>query len=390
MSYCITPGGYTQLQRRMAISGGLSVKEAVRYLKDDARLRSVRETLASCSELEAADRDALKREIVSLLLQHVGGVKRDSLSKNVNNWLSDGTQAISKEYAVQLAYALRMPVENAEVWLTRLCGETFHWRDPQDIVWIYGLMNGLEYGEASALKDRMQEKGLLDVPKQESEETMTAVIRQTVEQLRTEAELEAFLVEARGQLGRIHNTAYKMFIEFLDILQNPGHYTPNTIPVSGSMSVRDVIATYMYNEYIPRALRRGHRQEEIGQAVSSAIQQSIRKNWPDETTLSRMKKRELDVTRKVLILLFLATDGGEGDYMDQEDVDADEAFESMEMRLNLMLADCGFAQLDSRTPFDWMVLYCMYADESIFLEDYMRSFLEGMFAENDPTTEPGR
>ena len=92
-----------------------------------------------------------------------------------------------------------------------------------------------------------------------------------------------------------------------------------------------------------------------------------------------MKQREIDVTRKVLILLFLATDGEESEYAEQEEMDADEAFESMETRLNLMLADCGFAQLDSRTPFDWMVLYCMYADESIFLEDYMRGFLENLF-----------
>ena len=70
-------------------------------------------------------------------------------------------------------------------------------------------------------------------------------------------------------------------------------------------------------------------------------------DWPDEVTLSRMKNRKADVTRKVLMLLFLATDDG------------DAAFRSTQLRMNQMLADCGFRKLDPRNAFDWLVLYCM-------------------------------
>lgn len=399
MAYAIMPGGYTQLERRMATTAGFSVENAVQYLKQDARIRCVRDTLERCSNMQGADKRALKEALVALLLQSSPTAKRDSIDKNVRNWLADDTQVISKGYAIQLAYALHMPVDNADVWLTRLSGEAFHWRNPEDIVWIFGLINGLDYAAANALQERIKEKGLLDVPDVESVDTMTAQVRQEVAQLRTEEELESFLATAKGQLGRMHNTAYRMFSEFMHLLQAPGDYSPasmtreeiekkrkdgketldESIPEDKDMSVRDIIANYMYNEYIPRAKRRGKKQGEIGRSVKSAIQRSIQKNWPDETILSKMKQREIDVTRKVLILLFLATDGEESEYAEQEEMDADEAFESMETRLNLMLADCGFAQLDSRTPFDWMVLYCMYADESIFLEDYMRGFLENLF-----------
>ena len=406
MTYAITPGGYTQLERRMATTAGFSVEDAVRYLKQDARIRCVRDTLERCSNLEGADKRLLKEALVDLLMEGAPTAKKDTIDKNVRNWLGNNMQTISKEYALQLAYALHLPVENANVWLTRLSGEAFHWRNPEDIVWIFGLINGLDYTAANALQERLKEKGLLDVPENESVEFMTALIRQEVAQLCTEEELESFLSETKGQLGIMHNTAYKMFMGFMHLLQSPGDYSPasmtreeieakrkkkregqetvdEAIPEDKDMSVRDIIADYMYNEYIPRAKRRGNKQKEIGQSVKSAIQRSIPKNWPDETMLSRMKQREIDVTRKVLILLFLATDGEESKYAEQEDIDADEAFESMETRLNLMLADCGYAQLDSRTPFDWMVLYCMYADESIFLEDYMRSFLENLFQEEE-------
>jgi len=410
MAYIITPGGYTQLERRMATTAGFSVKNAVQYLKQDARIRCVRDTLERCSNMQDADKRSLKEALVAVLMESDPAARKDSIDKNVRNWLADDTQVISKRYAIQLAYALHMPVDNANVWLTRLSGEAFHWRNPEDIVWIFGLINGLDYAEANAMQERLRKKGLLDVPDEESVNTMTALVRQEVAQLRTEEELESFLSTAKEKLGRMHNTAYRMFSEFMHLLQSPGDYSPasmtreeienkkkggketldEAIPKDQDMSVRDVIVEYMYNEYIPRAKRRGKKQGEINQSVKSAIQRSIQKNWPDETTLSKMKQREIDVTRKVLILLFLATDGEESEYAEQEEIDADEAFESMETRLNLMLVDCGFAQLDSRTPFDWMVLYCMYADESIFLEDYMRSFLENLFqgsAEEDVPNE---
>ncbi len=404
MAYELTPGGYTLLEQRTAVSAGLDVQQAVQYLRQDARIRTVRETLARCIGMEDADRSELKDAVVSLLMRGNPGAKRDSVDKNVRNWLSDGTQAISKGYAIQLAYALRMPIEQAEVWLTRLCGEAFHWRDPEDIVWGFGLINGLDYAQADGLRERLKARGLLDIPSQQDEDAMTSTVRQEAAQLRTEADLEAFLSEARGRLGSLHNTAYRMFCDFMDLLQAAGDHSPasmprtaregkrpaansrdDLIPQDEDMSVRDVLVTYLYNEYIPRACRRGRKDAAVGSAVLSALQRSIQKNWPDETTLSKMKERKTDVTRKVLILLFLATDGGEGEYADWEDIDADESFESMETRLNLMLADCGFARLDSRAPFDWMVLYCMYADESIFLESHMRLFLEGIFAGPEPT-----
>jgi hypothetical protein len=128
--------------------------------------------------------------------------------------------------------------------------------------------------------------------------------------------------------------------------------------------------------------RASKNDPESQQAALSALQRSIRQNWPEETVLSRMLHREADVTRKVLILLFLATDGGMGEYGDdvigvQEEGDA---FEDMRDRLEAMLADCSFAPLDSRVPFDWMVLYCMCAaEESMYIDGKVQRFLARIF-----------
>ena len=99
---------------------------------------------------------------------------------------------------------------------------------------------------------------------------------------------------------------------------------------------------------------------------------SILADWPDEIVLSRMKNRRMDVTRKVLILLFLATDGGEEpqeEWVDEDweqeppADDADVTFRSSYMRINQMLAECGYRMLDPRNAFDWLVLYCMRVED---------------------------
>ena len=92
-----------------------------------------------------------------------------------------------------------------------------------------------------------------------------------------------------------------------------------------------------------------------------------------------MTNRETDVTRKVLILLFLACDGGESDYGDFSEESEEDVFQDTYARLSSMLADCGFAPLDSRIPFDWMVLYCMVADEAFGIDENMNQFLSEVF-----------
>ena len=94
-----------------------------------------------------------------------------------------------------------------------------------------------------------------------------------------------------------------------------------------------------------------------------------------------MLNRKTDVSRKALILLFLATDGGMDEEAFYEDEDAEEFFEDAYSRMNGMLANCGFAPLDPRCAFDWMVLYCMCVDaeDSLLIDSRIHRFLEEIF-----------
>ena len=75
-----------------------------------------------------------------------------------------------------------------------------------------------------------------------------------------------------------------------------------------------------------------------------------------------------------------ACDGGESDYGDYySDGSEDDVFEDSYARLSSMLSDCGFPPLDSRTPFDWMVLYCMAADDTVEIDENITRFLSAIF-----------
>ena len=83
--------------------------------------------------------------------------------------------------------------------------------------------------------------------------------------------------------------------------------------------------------------KKNSRLGENEKRIFTAIEKNISDSWPDEAALSKMKSRKLDVTRKVLILLFLATEPGPNPD-GEEELTRDEVFQDLYQRLNDMLA----------------------------------------------------
>ena len=152
------------------------------------------------------------------------------------------------------------------------------------------------------------------------------------------------------------------------------------------MPAREIVTTYLYNHLIPRASR-SKGGKALDKTAADAIRRDIQQNWPDEFALARMANRETDVTRKALILLFLACDGGETSYGDYADDSPESVFEDTYARLSSMLADCGFPPLDPRIPFDWMVLYCMVAEDYTDIDEKIPRFLAEIFPESADAEE---
>lgn len=368
--------GLTQLMYRMATSQAMDLRQALDCLREHAYMRPVRETLAKYAKKSPNDIKALQSFLVEALLkQSPEGTVRQSVERKVRMWMKDSMQSISKAGAIQVSFVLGLPVEEANVFLQRACGEGFHSRDPEEIVFIHALKEGLSYTEALALQTEMEAKGLLGREKSGEKDLLTQFVRQELDTLEGTAGLEDFLREYQGRLGSFHNTAFEMFKSYMDLLTDAE--IDDGLEAEGRLSVREVTDVYLHEKLIPRIQRAAAKNPEAGALALSALQRDIQQNWPDETALSRMMNRRADISRKALILLFLATDGG----LDDGDEEGEEVFEDAYSRMNGMLVNCGFAPLDPRCAFDWMVLYCMCVDaeDSLLIDGRIHRFLEEIF-----------
>ena len=381
-----TGAAFTQLMYDMATSPSLTLPQAVEQLKRDARPRTLGETLAKYARIPVDDSKALQAFVVEKLLEHSPpNTKRDAVRRKVQMWLDGGVRSINKQGAIQLSFALGLSPEDADRFLHRTCGEGFHWRDPEEIVLLFALREGMTYPQALALCGGMAEKGLL-ASGGGSPDTLTELVRRTAENIADVQTLEEYLRQMKGRLGGFHNTAYALFREYLNLLCAPE--IDDLLDPDPKISIHEVTVTYLHNALIPRVKRAAEDHPGAEQQVLSALQRDIRQNWPDAIALSRMLHRKTDVTRKALILLFLATDGETPSGTPDGDFPEDEpGFEDRYERINATLADCGFAPLDSRSPFDWMILYCMCIEEAMFIDSEVEAFLRAIFPQEPPEAE---
>ncbi len=388
----------TQLTREkydLALSN-LTLSKAEHELRENAQSRSVKEILAKVSGVDEANTvelsNLIKNKLLSLIEDQSGESVRknkDAIRKNVGNWLADGTRSVSKANAIQLAFALDLSLFEADVLIMQLCGERLHWRDPTDLIYGFALNTGRTYHEANRLYLYLESKGIFNYFDEDTS-VMTENVEYDLLRITTPEDLERYLVDHKTMLGKFHNTARKTAKELLEFLKQPIDYDYLRIDDTSTLSnrkieqidetytVQEIIKEHLYGEIIPHTKRKADGTP--GQKlVLDALQKCIWDGWPEETKMSRMMSGEFDVSRKVLILLFMATDGASTMYSDWQSVPQEEIFEDRLYRLNTMLVDCGYALLDPRAPFDWMIIYCLCHNDGFIDHEKIQNLLIDIF-----------
>ena len=374
------------------------IQDALEILLHYEHFRSLGDVLRNLSP----DPD-LKKHLVSGLQLWCPDDNPSSIDRKVRNWLNGKNQTISKQDAYRISRILGLTLEDTDRFLKNAAGEGIHWRNPEDILWCYGLIHNYTPAQWEDLFTRGQ--AVLRTPEDEKD-SANAYTADVYEKLQSvlyldESALLAFLQEYRNHLGTFHNTAYALFSQYMDLLKKG--YSENgvealflemtkaeqkkaMIPVDGDIgphkaepiTVREILETYMYRKLVPVQ----KRETEKLPAAFSAVQKSIRQNWPDEQILSKMESRKQDISRKVLILLFLATDGNDSDFAeDFDDFESeDEVFLNLYTRIDLMLTSCGFPRLDPRSPFDWLILFCISSGDLWESDIRLQNILSRVYA----------
>lgn len=380
----------TQLSQAIydkATSGQLTIHEAIDFLEKESRVRSLGDKLEKFSHGQD-----LRQTLVAGLMHNHPELSRDSVERRVRGWLAkDSRRSVKKEDAIEICFILKLSVEEADQLVSLISEEALHWRNPDEIVYIFALKQGMDYLEARDL-DRSMEEQLAGVKesKDQAEDSFTPIIRTEISALNTKEELADYLRHGAARLGRYHNNAYKLFMEMMEVLKQPpldDEIRRSEALEPERLSIRDILKEYLFEKnvnYAKEKARSGKKSKEADPLVLSAIQESISANWPNEITISKMKSRKADVTRKVLILLFLATDPGmDDDGFEDEEITESEVFEDLHQRLNDMLMLCGFSALDPRAPFDWLILYCICAQDMFDIDIRMKTILKEMFGERE-------
>ncbi len=367
-----------------ATSVSLTISEAIKLLNEEAQIRTLKDKL----EKFYSGTD-LKGDLVNGLLKNHPDSKKDSVERKVRGWLKETERSISKNDAIELAFIMGLDFENADNFVTMVSEEKFHLRSPDEIVYMFALNNKMSYTDARTLYGKVSEyvnssaEQLLP-----GEKDFTSYIGSELLSLKTEQELMDFFRNSADRLGNFHNTAYKFFMEYLSLLMTPQRDELDDMPQEENMTLRDVMEAYFDEKIIPKS---EHKNDEKKRSMLSAMQRNILQNWPNEFTMSRIKNRACDVSRKALILAFLVTNGGDsnygeyGDYDDYNDYEMsdEDIFEDMYTRMNYMLSDCGFGRLDPRVPFDWMIIYCMCVGEACDIDERKHKFLEYIFESDE-------
>lgn len=349
--------------------------EAVSYFSSNLQPRTFGDILRALMEKKGVGQEQLLDRLL-LIRTHI---QKDSLRKRIQVWLNGGGQPSEREEWFQLCYALSLNETEAKEFLCHCQEGGFHLREPREAGYLYCLRSGKTYQESQVfLSDIPGIDGPFPVA-EKSAENYTRTVEDSFALVHTDAEFLSFIESNQSNFGTLHNTAYRYFCNFFDELMRPTG--PCTAEEDETYSIERVVDTY---------LRMGLPSDRKTSGYSPE-QKAIKRLWPNATAIKNMRNRKADVTRKVLLLLYLVTEGLDDGAIEEslgwEPPDRTAQLEEHSWNIDLMLHECGYAPLDPRNPFDWLVLYSLTTDgEMEAMSDRLTSILTELF----PTGDAGR
>ena len=315
---------------------------------------------------------SLAVRLTAQLTEYEGGKNREKTARKVRNWMHDRNLPKNREEVFKICFALKLDEERAEKILGMTAESGIHYRNPGEMIYAFCLRRGYEYVQAVRIKEQLL--GEIFPKGFPGEETagadrqplnLTGYVRQRFQRVMTEDELKRFLESSRERFGLYHNTAYRKFRRMLDCLIRP-EISESGLPEDQIYSIRKAVEQYL-RMGIPYERRLGGY---------TRIQREIKQHWPSAKSIYEMRTRKIDVDRKTLILLYLATEGE--NELQTEDM---KLAEEHHRRMDLMLSECGMPQLNVQNPFDYLVLQAAFVGyEDDFIGMKMERMIRNIFA----------
>jgi len=346
----------------------MSPADVTHYFYNGINVRSFADVL----ERFAEGRD-LKTLLVDRLCEYDSSAIRDNVRKKVSNWLAGRNRPNDRDELIRLCFALGLDEENARRFMTFCIDGDFHLRNPKEVAFLYCLRSGKSYPDAVEFISGLPPINDISATTADTNEIYTEIVDKAFSKVHTDNEFLRFYEENLENFGRLHNTAYEKFMEMFDVLIAPDAalYTED----DKEYPVETAVELYL----------RMNLPLDKKKSKYTAIQKTIRNFWPNSTVITNMRNRKEDVSRKVLLLLYVVTEGLTGAASDDEywleDLTPVEVLEEHSWKIDLMLEACGVSRLDPRNPFDWLILYSLKVsdDDDAGMSERLSGVLSELF-----------
>ena len=373
-----------------------TAEELVEFLKNGAKYRSFSYLISELYQDE---------DVATCLMKGFRAMEEEK-DRTVRNWMNGNNLPQNRETLFQICFILKLDEEKSNRLLAVFSENRIHYRNPSELAYAFALRKEESYAYAVELSEKvnriyeeeralhMDEIGLIDSRRQENAKNKEDKARTEAERIRKREKQEQDMILYTGRhkemfdnvnseeefldfirqnsiyLGIQHETAYEKFMELLNLLQKPE---------DTKYSMKEVVENY-FKMSIPQKKRiRG----------MSVLQKLIKKCWPSETTLDKMKNRLIDVNRKTMILLYMLTEHFDVEVVDDEEYfycdeeySPEHLFEIRRSQMNLFLKKYGMNTLDYGNAFDLIVLYALYPsseEDDDFAADRIDKILEILY-----------
>lgn len=250
-----------------------------------------------------------------------------------------------------------------------------HYREPRELAFSYCLRIGRNYLEALDFINQLPPiPPLKKLPDAGFESVRTQTIMDHFSNIQDD---ETFIQEFKNNLtnfGVLHLRAYDYFIKSFECLKNP---YPSFDPASSDFKVEEYSIERVMDDYLTLHIPVGKKRSNY-----SLIQKMLKADWPNATSLTNILNHKKDVSRKLLLLLYIVTEGvlnDDYDELDEEYLTDEQRLDEHWWRINLILNECGMNELDPRNAYDWLVLYSLNTNDTIGMNEKMEQVIQFLF-----------
>lgn len=300
-----------------------------------------------------------------------------SIQRKIRNWIADKHPPQNREDIFKIAFALGLDESKLNYLLGMCGGYGIQYRDGRELVFAWHLRHGFNYKEACDFYNSLPSCKCIEIAGE-----ITSQITQQLQFLsfnaETPEELRQMFISNIDKFGKMHLRAYFYFDKFINLLTNPSGYCDTQEEIYSAETVMNV--------YLSMHIPSGKRRDNY-----SLVQKLVKKDWPNATSIKNIRNHKEDVSRKLLLLLYVVTEN-EGiiedkfDYFD-ESLTMEQRVEDHWYSINAMLNDCGMAPLDPRNASDWIILYAVSStDEDTTMSERLEEVIKYMF-EDLPSEE---